>query len=138
MSLLFLGHLITLISSTVQSLIAPELRPVIKHAAHLSRRGCSDASNAFAIFAYNELSNASVLPSNLAFEDFSPCNFLPELQQVLYSTNELDESVTYETLVVVPDSIKDALHEQFGDDVDINGPFVSYMFAASDVRFLCQ
>ena len=79
-----------------------------------------------------------MLPSNLAFKDFSRATFSLKLQQILYSTNELDESVTYESLVVVPYYIKDALHEQFGDDVDINGPFVSYLFAASNVTFVCQ
>ena len=112
---------------TVQNLIAPELRPVIKNAARLSRRGCSDASNAFANFSYTKLSNASVLPIDLAFEDFSSCDYLPQLQQLLFSTDELDESVTYESFVVVPESINATLYELFGEDVDINGPFVSVM-----------
>ena len=107
-------------------MIPPELRPVIKHAAHLSRRGCSDASETFANFSYNELTNAGVLPTELALEDFSPCEHLPHLQQVLFSTDELNESVTYETFVVVPDKIRNALHAQLGEEVDINGPFVSF------------
>ena len=110
----------------MQTLIPSEMRPVIKHAAYLSRRGCSDASKTFANFAYIKLSDAAVLPSDLSLEDFSPCDYLPHLQQVLFSTDELDETVTYETFVVVPESMKTVLYEQFGNEVEINGPFVSF------------
>ena len=99
---------------------------MIKHAAHLSRRGCSDASETFANFAFTQLSNAAVLPTDLALEDFSPCQYLPHLQQILFSTDELDESINYENFVVVPESIQTVLYEQFGNEVEINGPFVSF------------
>ena len=68
-----------------------------------------------------------MLPAELAFDDFSPCDYLPQLQQVVFSTDELDESVTYETFVIVPESLNTTLREQFGDDNDINGPFVSLL-----------
>ena len=110
----------------MQSLIPPEIRPVIKHAAHLSRRGCSDGSETFANFSYTELRNAEILPEDLALEDFSPCDYLQDLQQVLFSTDELDSSVTYETLVVLPESLNATLYEKFGSsEVEFNGPFVS-------------
>ena len=110
----------------MQSLIPPEIRPVIKHAAHLSRRGCSDGSETFANFSYTELRNAEILPEDLALEDFSPCNYLQDLQQVLFSTDELDSSVTYETLVVLPESLNATLYEKIGSsEVEFNGPFVS-------------
>ena len=110
----------------MQNLIAPEIRPVIKNAAHFSRRGCSDASEAFANFSYNELTSASVLPNELAFEDFSPCDYLPHLQQVLFSTDMMDANVTYETFVVVPVSLNNSLSELLGDKIEFNGPFVSF------------
>lgn len=68
-----------------------------------------------------------MLPVDLTFEEFSSCDYLPQLQQLLFSTDELDESVTYESFVVVPETIKTTLHQLFGEDVDINGPFVSVM-----------
>lgn len=121
---------------SVDSLIPQAIRPAIKHSAHLSRRGCSDASDSFARFAYTTLSNAlinneTVLPDHLALDDFLSCKYLPELQQVLFSTDELDESVTYETFVVVPDSIRTLVHGLYGDGVDVNGPFVSVINVAS-------
>ena len=109
----------------MQSLIAPEIRPVIKHASHLSRKGCSDASNTFANFSYNQLKEASLLPESLILEDFSPCEYLPHLQQVLFATDELNESVTYESFIIVPESLNASLYEQFGNDVNIDGKFVS-------------
>ena len=109
----------------MQSLIPREIRPVIKHSAHISKRGCSDASTTFAKFAYTTLSDASVLGHDFALEDFSVCDFLPQLQQILYSTGELDASVTYDTFVVVPENITVSLHEKFGNETEINGPFVS-------------
>ena len=105
------------------------MRPVIKHAAHLSRRGCSDASETFVNFSYSELNNAGVLPDNLTIEDFSPCDHLQMLQHVVFSTNisNTNTSVTYENFVIVPESLSTYLHEQFSDDVEINGPFVSFL-----------
>jgi hypothetical protein len=66
-----------------------------------------------------------VLPDGLVFDDFSSCEYLALLQQVLYTTDELDESVTYESFVVVPESLRASLIEKFGNEVEINGPFVS-------------
>ena len=111
----------------MQSLIPPEIRPAIKHADHLSRRGCSDGSDSFANYSYIALRNATMLPDEMTFDDFSPCDYLPQLQQVLFSTDELAESVTYETFVIVPESLNTTLREQFGEDTDINGPFVSLL-----------
>ena len=110
----------------MQNLIPPEIRPVIKHAAYLSRRECSDGSETFTDFAYTALRNAAVVPDNVTKEVFSPCDYLPHLQQVLFSTDELDTSVTYETLVVVPEHLNNSLYELFGDEMEFNGPFVSY------------
>lgn len=112
------------------SLIPPEIRPVINDAARGSRRGCSDVSDTFANFAYMTLktaltNNETVLLDDFAFEDFSACEYLPELQQVLFPTDEFDENVTYETFVIVPDSIRTLVHELYGDEVEVNGPFVS-------------
>ena len=59
-------------------------------------------------------------------EVFSPCDYLPHLQQVLFSTDELNASVTYETLVVVPEHLNNSLYELFGGEVEFDGPFVSY------------
>ena len=112
----------------MQSLIASEIRPVIKHAAHLSRRGCSDGPETFTNFSYTELKNAAMLPDDLALGDFSPCDYLPHLQQVLFSTDELDTSVTYETLAVLPESLNNTLYEKFGNEIEFNGPFVSSSF----------
>lgn len=111
----------------VQSLIAPEVRPVVKHAQNLLRTGCSDASasEAFASFSYTELSGAGVLPNGLTSEEFSVCEYLPHLQQVLFSTEDMDENVTYESFVVIPDSLNTSLYNLFGNDVVINGQFVS-------------
>ena len=108
------------------------MRPVIKHAAHLSRRGCSDASETFANFAYTRLSNAGVLPDDLTIEDFSPCDHLQMLQHVLFVTDELDASVTYETLVIVPEALKTELYDQFGNQLEINGPYVRFHVAIAD------
>ena len=110
----------------MQNLIPPEIRPVIKHAAYLSRRECSDGSETFTDFAYTALRNAAVVPDNVTKEVFSPCDYLPHLQQVLFSTDNLDANVTYETLVVVPESLNNSLYELFGGEMEINGPFVSY------------
>lgn len=82
----------------------------------------------FTNFSYTKLSNASVLPDNLTLEDFSPCDYLPNLQQVMFSTDELDDSVTYETLVVVPETLKTMLEEQLGNQTEIDGAFVSMFF----------
>lgn len=129
---LFLSHLCTFLIfySTVQSLIPADIRPVIQHAAHLSRRGCSDASDAFANFAFTtldkaRLDNETVLPDDLSFEEFSACEYLPQLQQVLFSTEEMDESVTYQSFVVIPEELQATLRDRFGEGVEINGPFVS-------------
>ena len=109
----------------MQNLIPPEIRPVIKHAAYLSRRGCSDGTETFANFAYTTLKNAVVLPDDVTEEVFSPCDYLPHLQQVLFATDGLNESVTYESFIIVPESLNASLYEQFGNDVNIDGKFVS-------------
>lgn len=109
----------------MQSLIPPEIRPAIKHAAHLSRRGCSDGSDNFSNFSYTLLSNATILPVELAFNDFSSCDYLPQLQQVLFSTDELDENVTYENFVIVPQSLNTTLRDELAYNVEVDGPFVS-------------
>lgn len=73
-----------------------------------------------------ELRNASLLPADLSLDDFSLCDYLPELQKVLFSTSELDESVTYKSLVVVPESINTTLYQQFGTELELTGSFVSF------------
>jgi hypothetical protein len=65
-----------------------------------------------------------MLPDDLEFDDFSSCDYLPLLQKVLF--DELDESVTYESFVIVPEALSMALNEQYGNEVEINGPFVSF------------
>lgn len=120
---------------TVQSLIPSEMRPSIKHTAHLSRQGCSDGSDAFANFSYTVLTNASALPDGLSFDDFSPCDYLPNLQQVLFSTDVLNESVTYEHFVIIPDSLNTSLHEHYGGEVEINGPFVRFSSNLTTLTF---
>jgi hypothetical protein len=101
--------------------------PNIKHAAHLSRRGCSDGSEAFANFSYSLLTNASVLPDGTTFDNFSPCDYLPHLQQVLFPTDALDTSVTYESFIIIPDSLNTSLREHYGDEIAITGPFVRFV-----------
>ena len=108
-----------------QTLIAPELRPVIKHAKHLSRRGCREASDIFTNYSFTTLSNAQILPGNLTIQNFSACEYLPQLQQLLFSTDALDESVTYETFVVIDDQLGAALREQFPNEEGFDGKFVS-------------
>lgn len=110
---------------SVQSLIGPEIRSVVRHASSLKRNGCTAASESFATFAYNKLSTAALLPDGLTLDDFSPCSYLDLLQQLLFTTNELDMSVTYETFVVVPESLNTTLYNQFGNETDFNGSFVS-------------
>lgn len=58
-------------------------------------------------------------------DDFSSCEYLSQLQQLLYSTEELDETVTYETFVIIPDDLVATLEEQFGADAEFDGKFVS-------------
>lgn len=99
----------------------------MKHSGRFSRGGCSNPSEMFANFSYTKLINASVLPSNLTVEEFSPCDYLPHLQKVMFATDELDDSVTYETFVVVPDDLKTSLQEQLGNETEINGSFVSIL-----------
>jgi transcriptional regulator NrdR family protein len=108
-----------------QNLIPYEIRPVIKHAKHLSRRGCKDASERFTNFSYIQLNNSQLLPEDLTVDDFSSCEYLSQLQQLLYSTEELDETVTYETFVIIPDDLVATLEEQFGADAEFDGKFVS-------------
>lgn len=108
-----------------QNLIPYELRPVIKHAKHLSRRGCKDASEKFTNFAYTQLNNSQLLPEDLTVDNFSSCEYLSHLQQLLYSTEELDETVTYQTFVIIPDDLVATLEEQFGEKVEFDGKFVS-------------
>lgn len=106
----------------VQSLIVPEIRPLIKNA----EKECTQSlTQTFETFSYNELSSAGVLPDDLTSEEFSPCDYLPNLQQVLFETDELNEDVTYETFVVIPDSLNTMLHDRLGNDVKVNGQFVS-------------
>jgi hypothetical protein len=115
---------IELVNET-QNLIPTELRPVIKHSKHLSRRGCKDASERFANFSYTQLNNSQVLPEGVTFANFSSCEYLPHLQQLLYSTDELNETVTYETFVIIPDELAATLEEQLGNKTEFNGKFVS-------------
>jgi hypothetical protein len=98
----------------VQSWIGLEIRPVIKHAAHFSRNGCLDASETFINFAYTELSRAAVLPTGLALDEFSPCDYLQHLQQVIFAANVSDTNLTYNSFVVAPESLNNTLQEQFG------------------------
>ena len=109
----------------MHSLIPAEIRSIVKNSARFSRGGCADPPETFTNFSYTKLSNASVLPSNLTLEEFSPCDYLPNLQQVMFSTDELDDNVTYETLVVVPESLKIMLEDELGNQTEINGEFVS-------------
>ena len=118
----------------VHSLIPVEIRSIVKNSARFSRGGCADPPEIFANFSYTKLSNASLLPSNLTLEEFSPCEYLPNLQQVLFSTDELDDNVTYETLVVVPESLKTTLEDQLGNQTEINGEFVSCWVVISIVH----
>lgn len=104
----------------------PEIRPIIRHATLLLRNGCSDASEAFTTFSYTQLSTTDMLPVGLSLEDFSPCEYLMQLQQTLFSTDLQDESVTYETFVVVPEVLNTSLYDKFGHEAEINGQFVSF------------
>ena len=130
----------------VQNLIPHEIRPVIKHSAHLSKRGCSDASETFAKFAYTSLSDVLIFSDSFVFEDFSTCEFLPQLQQLLYSTNEINTKVTYEDFVIVPENITISLREKFGNETEIDGPFVSsfspsllsFFNCASTESYICS
>ena len=122
----------------MQSLIAPEIRPIIKHADRLSREGCSDASSTFASFSYNRLKDASLLPDSLSLEEFSPCDYLSHLQQNLFSTGELNENVTYKNFFIVPESLNASLHLQFGDDVNIDGKFVSAALSSPITNLSCK
>ena len=66
------------------------------------------------------------MPDSLSLEEFSPCEYLPHLQQNLFKTGELNENVTYKNFFIVPESLIASLHLQFEDDVNIDGKFVSY------------
>lgn len=111
----------------MQNLISPEISPIIRHAALLSRRGCSDTSETFSNFAYTTLNAAEVLPADLGLEDFSPCEYLEQLQQVLFSTDEQVEKVTYENFVIVPEALNTSLYNLYGNEDVINGQFVSFL-----------
>lgn len=64
------------------------------------------------------------MPESLVLEEFSPCEYLPHLQQILFATDELNENVTYQNFIIVP-----ASYEQLGD-VNIDGKFVrTYKFS---------
>ena len=73
------------------------------------------------------------MPESLVLEEFSPCEYLPHLQQILFATDELNENVTYQNFIIVPAS----LYEQLGD-VNIDGKFVSYAPAATMSLFHYQ
>ena len=111
--------------SLVQSLIGPEIRAVVRHASSLTRNGCFDASQAFINFSYHELNAATLLPNDLTLEDFSPCDYLGLLQQLLFATNELNANITYETFLMIPESLNTTLYNQFGNETDFSGSFVS-------------
>lgn len=117
----------------VQSLVAPEIRSVVKHASHLARNGCADPSESFAIYAFDRLNG--VLPSGLLIEDFSPCDYLAQLQQVLFSTSSLNDDVTYETFVILPASLKTELQGYYTGLEDLNGEFVS-LFCHFEMLYL--
>ena len=61
----------------------------------------------------------------MTYEDFSPCDYLPNLQQVLFETDELNEEVDYETFVLIPEDLHSLLNEQFGNETEFSGAFVS-------------
>jgi len=86
--------------------------------------GCADPSPSFLEFAFAALNESNVLPAGLSFSKFSACDYLPHLQQKLFSLDSLNENVTYANFVILPDALKDSLRNFLGHD-NINGSMVS-------------
>ena len=78
------------------------------------------------------------MPDSLSLEEFSPCDYLSHLQQNLFSTGELNENVTYKNFFIVPESLNASLHLQFGDDVNIDGKFVSAALSSPITNLSCK
>jgi hypothetical protein len=116
----------------VQDLITPEIRPVVKHASRLMHysalmhKKCTDSSESFNNYAFDRLSSASLLPEDIAVEEFSACDNLPHLQQLIFETEGLNEYVTYENFVILPENLTAQLLEFYNDtNTTFNGEFVS-------------
>jgi len=92
------------------------------------KNGCSDPSESFTTYTFTLLSDVL---QDLDQADFSPCEYLPQLQQKLFLTASLSENVTFESLVVVSDSLQTELQSYFGNNTDLSGSFVSRSFSIS-------
>jgi hypothetical protein len=110
----------------VQTLITPEIRSVIKHSSHLVKDGCVNPSASFSNFAFTRLRDAGALPEDMLLVDFSPCEYLPHLQQELFS--KFNDNVTYENFVIVPKPLENFIQDYFGHEVNITGEFVSVLW----------
>jgi hypothetical protein len=115
--------------SLVQSLISPELRSVVKHASLLAKGGkCTNPSSSFTTYAFNELTAANLLPSNVTLPNFTVCDYLSELQQALNFTSELNDDVSYTNFVIVPENLNNTLHQYFAD-ITFDAEFVSILLS---------
>lgn len=126
------GFDLTLFASTVQDLITPEIRPVIKHASRLMhysalmRKECTDSSKSFTNYTFERLRNASLLSEDIAVEEFSACDYLPRLQKLLFDLEVTNENVTYENFIILPENLTAQLQEFYNDtNTTFNGEFVS-------------
>jgi hypothetical protein len=90
------------------------------------KNGCGNPSKSFTNYSFAQLHNAGILPQNLTIEDFPPCTYLPQLQQVLFTTDSLNDDVSYQNFVIVPESLEVALENYLGYGANIiSGTYVS-------------
>ena len=72
------------VSPSVENLIAPEIRSVVRHASRLERNGCSGTSDSFAKYAFNltETELRELNPS-ITLDEFNPCKHIALIQEKL-------------------------------------------------------
>lgn len=104
----------------------------MKHAALLTKDGgCTNPSANFVEFTYALM--PSEVKSNVTAEDFSPCDYIGQIQEALNYTNNAKSGVSFANLVTVPVALQDKLQGIFGSGVQITGEWLLEQFSSPSV-----
>ena len=104
----------------VQDLLDPQVLSLMRHVGRLSKNGCTSLSDSFASFSHDLLYNSNPQLFSGTLEEFDPCQYLGEIQHVLFETAEIADDVTLDNLVAIPGSLDTKISEVFGTQLDIN------------------
>lgn len=104
----------------------------MKHAALLTKDGdCIDPSVNFADFTYELLPN--VITSTVTREDFSPCEYVQDIQEALNFTNSATSDVSFADLVTLSGDLEEKLRDIFGSGVQFTGEWLLDQFGSPSV-----